>query len=643
MGKLFLVVSTIMCIHFFPLNVFAGSVVALDPGHGGSNQGADYLVNTDSKILEKDLTLELAKLIKIELEKEGVEVFLTRNEDVDMSLAERAEYACERNARFIISLHFNASERHTLYGTELWISSSETYFKTAFPIASHIEEELESLGLLSRGIKIKLNQENVDYYGIIREGTSRGLPTILVEHCFLDHERDISFWSTYEALESLARADARGIIEYLNSADQGPKASELISSIMPDSTPPEILKIYYKGTVNDNWVFQADIKETDSTLTYYSYAAASEEAWSELFPLYSDLAMPQLYTLEVPAELNTDELKFRIYNGYDLFSESYPVAVVSEITDLNPTFISEDILSYSDVVSDMHREYFLFICVLVGVFCCLVQLVISYFIIKKQKFVYFFASGYQSFFELWNSIPSTSVLTKDSTLRPALAHAFMLYVRRQSICYMDGYLKMGLRQHEIDAIARKDRLIAVPRGGISVADLFLVLNQLNVLDCVINMRDTLNTPERYEQLYYQLSTSLQKQIRYQREDFDKIAKEISLIFARREFAYAVRAAEHSDLNIADDDLYLLATIYVYIIRAMGNDESVHSFAGLVVLNESLRHDIFPFPVDTMQARRILSLPLNSARKIELLIELFGTEQAECINTVFLDVRIYTER
>ena len=97
-----------ICIFFSPLRAAAAPIIALDPGHGGTNLGADYLLDIESNILEKDLTLALAKLIEEELEKNGVKVFLLRTEDVSMSLAERAEYASEQNAQFIISLHFNA-------------------------------------------------------------------------------------------------------------------------------------------------------------------------------------------------------------------------------------------------------------------------------------------------------------------------------------------------------------------------------------------------------------------------------------------------------------------------------------------------------------------------------------------------------
>ncbi len=55
-------------------------VVMIDPGHGGSNLGTDYL-----PIPEKVYTMVVAQYMKEELEKfQNVEVYLTHTEDVKM-------------------------------------------------------------------------------------------------------------------------------------------------------------------------------------------------------------------------------------------------------------------------------------------------------------------------------------------------------------------------------------------------------------------------------------------------------------------------------------------------------------------------------------------------------------------------------
>lgn len=64
-------------------------VIVIDPGHGGSNMGAEY-----NGVTEKEATLKVAAAMKAELEKyEGVVVYVTRTSDEDMELAERAAFA----------------------------------------------------------------------------------------------------------------------------------------------------------------------------------------------------------------------------------------------------------------------------------------------------------------------------------------------------------------------------------------------------------------------------------------------------------------------------------------------------------------------------------------------------------------------
>ena len=72
-------------------------IVVIDPGHGGSNLGTDYL-----PIPEKTYTMTVALHMKEQLEKyQNVQVYLTHTEDIDMSLKERAEFAASVDADFL--------------------------------------------------------------------------------------------------------------------------------------------------------------------------------------------------------------------------------------------------------------------------------------------------------------------------------------------------------------------------------------------------------------------------------------------------------------------------------------------------------------------------------------------------------------
>ena len=68
-------------------NPLKGKTIVLDPGHGGSDQGASS--STPSKSLEKNYTLKTAKELKKLLNKEGAHVKMTRSNDKYVSLDDR--------------------------------------------------------------------------------------------------------------------------------------------------------------------------------------------------------------------------------------------------------------------------------------------------------------------------------------------------------------------------------------------------------------------------------------------------------------------------------------------------------------------------------------------------------------------------
>ena len=54
-----------------------------------------------------------------------------------------------------------------------------------------------------------------DYYGLVRAGVKHDLPTVIIEHAFLDSDSDYQeYLCDEEKLEKLAAADARGIARY---------------------------------------------------------------------------------------------------------------------------------------------------------------------------------------------------------------------------------------------------------------------------------------------------------------------------------------------------------------------------------------------------------------------------------------------
>ncbi|MCK5378715.1 MAG: N-acetylmuramoyl-L-alanine amidase, partial [Acidobacteria bacterium] len=77
--------------------------VAIDPGHGGRDAGTSLQFG----MLEKDLTLDLARRLSAVLATAGIESTLTRTDDVEVSLADRASRANAARADLFVSIHVN--------------------------------------------------------------------------------------------------------------------------------------------------------------------------------------------------------------------------------------------------------------------------------------------------------------------------------------------------------------------------------------------------------------------------------------------------------------------------------------------------------------------------------------------------------
>lgn len=91
-------------------------VVVLDPGHGGSNLGAQ-----GPGLHEKQLTLVLANLVAAHLRDHGVGVVLTRTGDRTLTLRQRTAVANQLAADLFVSIHANASPTRAQRGYETYV------------------------------------------------------------------------------------------------------------------------------------------------------------------------------------------------------------------------------------------------------------------------------------------------------------------------------------------------------------------------------------------------------------------------------------------------------------------------------------------------------------------------------------------
>lgn len=315
-------------------------VVVIDPGHGGLNGGADDGASYDGRT-ERFINLQTANAMYDELSQyDNVKVYLTRNSpDVQMSLKERAQFAQSVGADYLISLHFNASESHLLYGSEVWIPSVGNYYVEGYKIGDAVLKEFRTLGLNIRGIKTRVGDDGDEYYGIIRESEKLGINSVIIEHCHLDNSNDSRFCDSETDFVQFGKADATALAKYLGlsssklsvdySAYQNVNINVPGSRVYQDSTPPDRCNVELAKNVkgDGNLEFCIEAYDSQSGLNYYSYSLDGGNSYSDLFVWNDNDGDGAINVILNGIHVNNAELVVRVYNKYDLFTESNMLTV----------------------------------------------------------------------------------------------------------------------------------------------------------------------------------------------------------------------------------------------------------------------------------------------------------------------------
>ena len=215
--------------------------VVIDPGHGGKDPGAI----SPNGLKEKDITLQISKLLAAVLERQGSEVILTRDRDIFLPLEERTAIANSREADLFISIHVNSANNRQAQGVETYIldmvaSDDEAMRVAARENASSARSFNELQGIVHQLLNhAKLNEsmqlaEMVQQtmveslrrvYGpqIQDRGIRRApfvvligarMPALLVEVGFLSNPEEERRLQDQRYLEQLVQSIADGIQQY---------------------------------------------------------------------------------------------------------------------------------------------------------------------------------------------------------------------------------------------------------------------------------------------------------------------------------------------------------------------------------------------------------------------------------------------
>ncbi len=128
-----------------------GKIIVLDAGHGGNDSGAK-----NGKIVEKELNLLLVKKLEKELISRGATVYLTREEDNDLSartserkrsdLYNRAKYINTIKPNMYISIHLNATTSSSWKGLQVFYNKNNEENKViAETITNNLKNNINNI------------------------------------------------------------------------------------------------------------------------------------------------------------------------------------------------------------------------------------------------------------------------------------------------------------------------------------------------------------------------------------------------------------------------------------------------------------------------------------------------------------------
>lgn len=182
----------------------AGIKILLDPGHGGTDSGT----TGPTGLNEKAVTLVMAKLVREQLVARGATVYLTREEDKTVGLADRVAMIDKLQPAIAISLHYNSlpddGDAQHIQGLGAFWYNAQAHNLAVF---------------LHNYIVNKLGRHN---YGVFWDNLfltrPTSAPSILLELGFMSNPREFEWVVNPQQQQKLAVAIADGITQWFDNA-----------------------------------------------------------------------------------------------------------------------------------------------------------------------------------------------------------------------------------------------------------------------------------------------------------------------------------------------------------------------------------------------------------------------------------------
>ncbi len=194
-----------------------GRRVVIDAGHGGDDPGKVGINGAN----EKDVNLEIARLVKQYLEMSDVEVVMTRESDAGLNDADASNKKAQDMKRRIalieetapaltVSIHQNSYPEEYVHGAQVFYYTGSTQGQR---LAEHIQGQLVERVDPENKRQVKAN----DSYYLLKK---TGVPIVIVECGFLSNSAEAEKLCTPEYQQRVAWAIHMGILEYLNENEK---------------------------------------------------------------------------------------------------------------------------------------------------------------------------------------------------------------------------------------------------------------------------------------------------------------------------------------------------------------------------------------------------------------------------------------
>ena len=197
----------------------AGNVITIDPGHGGENQGV-----MSQGIVEKNITAEICRFLRAELEGLKLVTDSTHSSDFNPSLRNRSSVANGNQSKVFISIHLGGSFSKDIHGPVVFTHQTDT--PTNKSIKSQLKEwnqgqssfapESRKLATL---IQEKLNTlfktENQSATAPLKLLAPVEAPAVLIEAGYLTSARDLKLLLKPNFQKEIATSIADAIVAFL--------------------------------------------------------------------------------------------------------------------------------------------------------------------------------------------------------------------------------------------------------------------------------------------------------------------------------------------------------------------------------------------------------------------------------------------